>query len=1167
MKHTFLLIAALMLPASATLGVSLSAGDFVADLNPDFPGLKAYSYAGQTIKMPPSSRPVVVLNGTAYTPTVAFAQLGADVAEYRLALKEIAVTMKVRFALSRDSLTVTIPEIQESGGFVVRSVELPGLVLIAGGANDEVALGNFPAGSYASEKPEDHDIFSTVANLEFKDNEKNKNKNRDASGNRGASYAFVSNGKIVAGIYCNVLEENLRAIVRTAGEGAGRSLTVSPGKWTWREIPGEIVGEPVAKLIVAADENGDGKVTWQDGAIAFRRDTPKAYGSEKTKQYVISHIAMNFGSQATTPFLRGLDNAKKVWLYTDGLGQRIQQKGFQSEGHDSSHPDYAGNVGRRQGGRDELNLVMRRGHDFDVLSGVHINAQEYHKEAKYFNWNIADTNAIGWSWLDESYLTDYRYDSAYGTLYERLDAMRADLPWLDFVYLDVYYGRGWPGWRMHSKINALGIHQFTEFPGVMERAVIWNHVAHDWTQSIWGKGDRSEIARFIYYSEKDTFKHDPLLRGPNCDGFMGWHAERSLFQTVKSAFTVNLPTKYLQHFQLLRQETNAAWFSGGVRTEFDGQVAKILGPDGRLLNSCRYEKPESRPVDNLTFLPWDPCAEGKIYHWNDKGGESTWELPASWNRVKSALLYRLTDLGRVFEREIAAADGKVTLAGILPNTPYVLYRETPPALPDMKWSEGSLVHDTGFDSHSFDWWKTATPAAVTIENEADYGQTELVFGTAAPGEVRQTVRDLIPGRTYAASVWVQIAGKRDATLAVEAGAPEPAPFQDKQAWKIVSSTKRYAGDRPSNVLDGNPATLWHTAEAQGTTNAFPHHITIDFGRELALGGFVQTARADLGNGTIKGYEIWVSVDNKKWKKTAQGEFDYAHGTRVEVKFPKPVQAKFFKLVSTSELKGRPFSSIAELDMIIAPATESGSLKSFATVANTVSRTALTNYTDQSSKYMRNWHRLKAVFTAPLGGRVDVVLRAGPGADGAKVRFDDVRLVKTEVSQPPRGAKNVVLFEDFENVDEGWGPFMYGWEGPMNTHLSEANPPYTSDTIGGRYSLKSRREDSPGMLYRTVPAMLKLEPGTTYRVSLDYLCDTANCFALVAGFDGDAGEKIAGKYPMPDASWKVKHFTTTFTTDAQAGWFIGVTKLDEKKPGTLVIDNVLVEKMDGPGTRR
>ena len=476
----------------------------------------------------------------------------------------------------------------------------------------------------------------------------------------------------------------------------------------------------------------------------------------------------------------------------------------------------------------------------------------------------------------------------------------------------------------------------------------------------------------------------------------------------------------------------------------------------------------------------------------------------------------------------------------------------------MKWSEGGLVRDTGFDSHTFNCWRTATPTATKIDND-EFGQTELAFGTAASGEVRQSITGLIPGQTYAASVWVSITGQRDASIAVEP-APLTAPlFVDKLAWKIVSSTKQQGGNRARQVLDGDPKTLWHTVEAKGTNNPFPHEITLGFGKELNLEGFAQTARDDLGNGTIKDYEVWVSLDNKKWKKATQGEFNYANGPRVEVKFQKAVQAKFFRLVAKSELKGRPFTSIAELDILVAPA-KSESMAPFTTVANTVNRTALINYTDQSSKYMRNWHRLNTVFTAPAAGSVDIALRAGPGTDGATVQFDDVRLVKTGVSQPPKGAKNVVLFEDFENVDEAWGPFMYGWQGPMNTHLSEANPPYTDDTIGGQYSLKSRREDSSGMLYRTVPATLKLKPNTPYRISLNYLSDTADCFTLVAGTDGKDGEVIAAKTNMPDGSWKVRKFSTTLTTDGQEGWFIGVSKLSKEKRGTLVIDNVLIEEV-------
>ena len=156
--------------------------------------------------------------------------------------------------------------------------------------------------------------------------------------------------------------------------------------------------------------------------------------------------------------------------------------------------------------------------------------------------------------------------------------------------------------------------------------------------------------------------------------------------------------------------------------------------------------------------------------------------------------------------------------------------------------------------------------------------------------------------------------------------------------------------------------------------------------------------------------------------------------------------------------------------------------------------------------------------------------------------------------------------------------MYGWKGPMNTHLSEANPPYTKDVIGGHFSLKSRLEGSPDMLYRTVPATLKLKPNTTYRVSFDVLNDQENLFALAAGLDTGAGSKIQKTQVIEKTSENIpKRFSTTFKTDNLPGWFIGVTKMSSGQPqtsdnaagnrrnrggraGTIVIDNLLVEEM-------
>ena len=174
-----------------------------------------------------------------------------------------------------------------------------------------------------------------------------------------------------------------------------------------------------------------------------------------------------------------------------------------------------------------------------------------------------------------------------------------------------------------------------------------------------------------------------------------------------------------------------------------------------------------------------------------------------------------------------------------------------------------------------------------------------------------------------------------------------------------------------------------------------------------------------------------------------------------------------------------------------------------------------------------------------------------------VRFDDVRLVASGVSKPPAAARNVVLFEDFEHVDEGWGPFLYAFEGPMQTHLSQAHPPYTDDTLGGEFSLKSWNEDVAGLVYRTVPATLALKPDTRYRVSFRYRCDVPGRFSFSAGSD-DAGPAAARRWALPVGGWKTARFTASFTTGAQDDWFLGMAK-DQGK-GVLVIDDLLVQEI-------
>ena len=80
--------------------------------------------------------------------------------------------------------------------------------------------------------------------------------------------------------------------------------------------------------------------------------TRKSGADEVTDSWTM--IAMNVGSEAQYPFLRILDNVKKMYLATDGFGQNIIIKGYQGEGHDSSHPDYA-NYNKHAGGLEDFN--------------------------------------------------------------------------------------------------------------------------------------------------------------------------------------------------------------------------------------------------------------------------------------------------------------------------------------------------------------------------------------------------------------------------------------------------------------------------------------------------------------------------------------------------------------------------------------------------------------------------------------------------------------------------------------------------------------------------------------------------------------------------------------------------------------------------------------------
>ncbi len=331
---------------------------------------------------------------------------------------------------------------------------------------------------------------------------------------------------------------------------------------------------PCQRVIIVGDENTDGKVDWQDSAIGYRSIMAIPKGAERVPDRVAYRIAMNFGSQAANPFLKTLDNVKKVYLSTDGLGQSILLKGYGSEGHDSGHLNYA-DIGRRIGGEVDMNLLLEDGEKFGADFGIHVNCSETYPESKYFTEDRLKKKqdgsySYGWNWIDQGINIDALYDLNNGRkdrfkdLYEKLGG--ADNK-LDYIYVDVW-GNGqsgdngsWASRQLADEIHSFGWAVAGEWGYAFSNDAIFQHWAADLTYG--GgyklKGVNSKIIRFVKNSQRDSWVGDypsyggaavnPLLGGYDMKDFEGWQGRSDYGAYIENLFADNLPSKFVQHYE------------------------------------------------------------------------------------------------------------------------------------------------------------------------------------------------------------------------------------------------------------------------------------------------------------------------------------------------------------------------------------------------------------------------------------------------------------------------------------------------------------------------------------------------------------------------------------------------------------------------------------------
>jgi hypothetical protein len=109
--------------------------------------------------------------------------------------------------------------------------------------------------------------------------------------------------------------------------------------------------------------------------------------------------------------------------------------------------------------------------------------------------------------------------------------------------------------------------------------------------------------------------------------------------------------------------------------------------------------------------------------------------------------------------------------------------------------------------------------------------------------------------------------------------------------------------------------MWHT-QWQDANPEHPHEIILELSPAAKIKGFTYLPRQDdIENGTIKDYEFYVSQDGKEFGQPVK-KGTFASGKDKKTVTFEPRQCRFIKLKALSEINDQPWTSAAEIDVIV-----------------------------------------------------------------------------------------------------------------------------------------------------------------------------------------------------------------------------------------------------------
>ncbi|GGQ48585.1 discoidin domain-containing protein [Couchioplanes azureus] len=198
-------------------------------------------------------------------------------------------------------------------------------------------------------------------------------------------------------------------------------------------------------------------------------------------------------------------------------------------------------------------------------------------------------------------------------------------------------------------------------------------------------------------------------------------------------------------------------------------------------------------------------------------------------------------------------------------------------------------------------------AAAATGRFADTGTAQTVtFAPRIARYVRLTALTEAGSRgPWTSAAEINLLGRADPTLA-------------RTGWTVTASDQETARENGAavNVLDGNAATIWHSAWSGAAPVPLPHSLTVDLKAAVRVGGLTYLPRpAPSANGRIGRYKIETSADGTAWSARVTGGAFADDPALQTVVFP-PATARYVRLTAESEAGNRgPWSSAAELALL------------------------------------------------------------------------------------------------------------------------------------------------------------------------------------------------------------------------------------------------------------